>query len=309
MPQQNNDRQKNDLFLTRRIRGFTVVLSHAHSNLVDSPEMEHLLANACRYSMEKRKNGKPSVLADKLPGNLPVHIKYWQPRREHHRVKTLWKPSRPERAGRQHVELTCRGLPVPDLIMYGYRKLPAPQWGLYLVGITVTRLEKGTDLRELLAENKAPWERNHAGVLRQLAHMLAELHEAGFVHGDFMLKNVLYCPERAQSYLLTDLESGWKMPSDDAFGQKGRGRDLFRMVVSLARNGFSKEEIVTFLRAYDPAEGTLWHAGKAEAGLQNFLGLRDRRALELARWLRLRAIEKHLSFRSSANRPQSGRAR
>ena len=285
MWQQDNSNRGKGPFLTRRLRGFTVVLSRAHSGLWGSRELDKLLSDACRYSMEKRKNGDPAVLTGELADGFPIHVKYWQPRRAHHRVKTLWKPSRPERAGRQHVGLTRRGLPVPELIMYAYRKLPFPQLGLYLVGITVTRLEKGKDLRELLEHGKPPWHGGRECVLRRLAELLAQLHDRGFVHGDYMLKNVLYCPERQDPYLLTDLESGWRMPGADAFGQNGRSRDLFRMVVSLARNGFSKEEIISFLRAYGPGQGVLWNAGKVESGLERFLRLTDRRAVELARWL------------------------
>ncbi len=284
MQQPRNDSREDPLFLTRRVRGFTVVVSRAYSHLMESPKFESLLADACRYSMEKRKNGAPSVLTDELPGGVPVHVKYWQPRREHHRLKTLWKPSRPESAGLQHVDLTRKGLPVTELIMYAYRKLPTPRWGLYLAGITVTRLEDCEDLRVRLGNYRTPWKENRTATLRQLAGLLTELHEQGYIHGDFMLKNVLYCPERSCPFLLTDLESGFRMRAKTEFGRQGRTRDLFRMVVSLARNGFSRDELIAFLRAYGPGEGVLWDAGKPESGLDRFLTLPDRRAVELARW-------------------------
>jgi len=107
-----------------------------------------------------------------------------------------------------------------------------------------------------LAKQKAPpWMRHNrlckSEVLEKIARLLFSVHEKYLVHGDFMLKNIVFTPEKTDGkYWLVDLASGWSLSANKPFDQHSRNRDLFRMVYSLAGNGFATQDALFFLKAY-----------------------------------------------------------
>jgi hypothetical protein len=122
-----------------------------------------------------------------------------------------------------------------------------------------------------------------------LGSLLAEVHHAGLVHGDFMLKNVLYCrDDEVTPYRMIDLASGWAMPSRRD-GSAGQTRDLVRFICSMARSGMKLPEVRCFLESY----GHSWDTKRPVQDLtrelfQLFLSASDRKAREAIRLLGVR---------------------
>lgn len=278
-------------FIERQLSGFHLVVAAKYADAIGDAVLDELLAEACRCSSAVRRE-KKLLWSRQLPGRLDVHVKYWAPRREKYRLKTLWRPTDIEEEAAQYVRFTNAGLPVPELLMWGCRRLPGVRFGVYIAGLVVTRTLDGTrSLRTLLGRGEPPWvcggRRCTREVLGQLAGLLVRVHRSRLVHGDYMLKNCLYAPgEREGVYWMVDLASGWPLPPGDPKTERGRWRDLLRMVLSLARNGLSREDVVSFLESYVRAwQGDEHARGKAEEHLAFCLSLPDHRATEAARLL------------------------
>ncbi len=272
-------------FVAARAGGFHLRLAADHANLLDCPSFMDLLGEARAYSIGGRRQGLFREVRQ-LTEELRVLVKAWQPRRELHRLRTLWQASRPEREGRHHARFARAGLPVPELVCWGVRRFPSRRFGLYLAGLVVMRWVEGLrDLSELRRCGERPWAPGGPGparaVLAELAGLLARVHGCGLIHGDYMLKNVGYTPD-GRLWIL-DLGSGWPLPAGDPEGGRGRHRDLLRAVLSLARNGMGREDVLAFLECYlREREGEADAAGEARRCLERCLALPDRRAEEAA---------------------------
>jgi tRNA A-37 threonylcarbamoyl transferase component Bud32 len=275
--------------------GFRVVQPVKYEQSVSEEAFETWIAHANRLSSDHRSR-EPLWLGTTLETIGPVYVKYWIPRREFYRAKTLWRRCKLERELEQYRGFLAAGLPVPDLVLCAVKRLPGPCLGLFLTGFIVTRLLSGArNLVDLLRKRISPW-RQHgvdrtAAVLSEIARLLVRTHRARLVHGDYMLKNVVYAPGGAdKGYHLVDLGSGWSLPDTDPTDASGRLHDLLRMVLSLARNRLSRGDVMVFLEAYSQhynhGECKRSHA---EELLEHCLALPDRRAEEAARLLELPA--------------------
>jgi len=278
-------------FRAKRVNGFSLFVAERYEPLIDEAMLERLLAGACNCSSTQRKK-RSFISVRRLPGGVQAHVKYWVPRFSKHRLKTLWQPSKLETEGRQYMRFMRLGLPVPELILWGYRRFPTSHLGVYMTGLIVTRtLEGMDDLRTLARLGRPPWlvggRHCERDVMAELARMLVQLHRRGLVHGDYMLKNCMYAPsEQRRRYWIVDLESGWPLPPEDPTDGRGRYRDLLRMVLSLARQGFSREDALFFLESYIRQwQGRSDTRQKAEQCLEFCLHMPDRRAAETAAML------------------------
>jgi hypothetical protein len=101
-----------------------------------------------------------------------------------------------------------------------------------------------------------------------------------------MLKNIVYSPRFSRRpYRLVDLSSGGVLRPERALDPgSGRGQDLLRMCLSLARNQFSRDDALRFLSAYQSA----FHGNRdedcygAEKLMEVCLAADDHRASEAA---------------------------
>jgi len=157
-----------------------------------------------------------------------------------------------------------------------------------MVGMVVTKKIEGAENLSILSKQKIqPWTiRNHSQkfeVLERIAQLLHSIHEKNLVHGDYMLKNIVYSPEKPNEryYWIIDLGSGWSLPSNKSLSNSDGNRGLCRMVYSLARNGFSREDAVYFLNSYFCyGEGNNPSLNLAKKYLDICLSQKDHRALQ-----------------------------
>jgi hypothetical protein len=190
---------------------------------------------------------------------------------------------------RQYGRFARAGLPVADYVFSAERRLWGRR-GIYLTGVVVTRtVDRSKDLRRLRRSNARPWVMeeetdNSPEVARDLGTLLTGVHRAHLVHGDFMLKNILFCGRSSpMPYCMIDLASGWAMRGGED-DPNGRVRDLVRMVCSMARNGLGLPAVRCFLESYGYAWDTIAPPTAGEL-LRRCLNASDRKAREAARLL------------------------
>jgi len=241
--------------LKKQIKGFLFRINKSYETVVEESFLNTLIEDACRYSSKKRKGSLPKGNRT-LPNGTSVYVKFWRPRRAMHRVKTIWHPTRIEVEGRQYLQFTKNKLPVPDIVLWGSKRISLFKFGIFKVGMVVSRQIKGGENLKILSRQKIqPWTvRNHSQkfeVLERIAQLLHFIHEKNLVHGDYMLKNIVFTPEKPNGrYWIIDLGSGWSLPSNKSLSNSDRNRELCRMVYSLARNGFSRKDALYFLKSY-----------------------------------------------------------
>ncbi len=244
-----------DDFLKKRLKGFVFRINRSYESVLEDSFLNTLMEDACRYAIQKRR-GKSPGRNRALPNGLPVYVKFWRPRRIDHRIKTIWRPSRIEVEGSQYLQFIENKLPVPDILFWGIKRTPSFKFGIYKAGMVVTRqIDHGENLAALSAQEKPPWTvHNHSNrleVLEKVARLLHAVHQKNLIHGDYMLKNIVFTPEGPNGkYWIIDLGSVWSLPSYPSLTTIDRNRDLHRMVYSLARCGFSRNDALYFLESY-----------------------------------------------------------
>ncbi len=242
-------------FLKKRIKGFSLRINKSYETVVEESFLNTLIEDACRYSPKKRKENLPKTNRT-LSNGTSVYVKFWRPRRAMHCIKTIWHPTKIEVEGRQYSQFIKNKLPVPDIVLWGSQRIPLFKFGIFKVGMIVTRqIKGGKNLRILSRQKMQPWTiRNHSRkfeVLERFAQLLYSIHEKNLVHGDYMLKNIVFTPEKPNGrYWIIDLGSGWSLPSNKSLSSSDRNHELCRMVYSLARNGFSRKDALYFLNSY-----------------------------------------------------------
>jgi len=254
---------------------------------VEESFLNTLIEDACRHASQKRKGSLVKGNCT-LANGTSVYVKFWRPRRAIHYVKTVWHPTRIEVEGRQYSQFIKNKLPVPNIVLWGSKRIPLSKFGIFMVGMVVTKKIEGAENLSILSKQKIqPWTiRNHSQkfeVLERIAQLLHSIHEKNLVHGDYMLKNIVYSPEKPNEryYWIIDLGSGWSLPSNKSLSNSDGNRGLCRMVYSLARNGFSREDAVYFLNSYFCyGEGNNPSLNLAKKYLDICLSQKDHRALQ-----------------------------
>ena len=242
-------------FLKKKIKGFSFTINKSYADVVEESFLDDLIEDACRYALKAR-NGNLPKENRLLSNGRSVYIKFWKPRRVLHHIKTIWHPTRIEIEGRQYPQFIKTKLPIPDIVLWGSQRIPLSKFGIFKVGMVVTRLiKRGENLSVLYKQKKQPWiVRNYhqrLEVLEKVAQLLYSIHEENLVHGDYMLKNIVFTPSKQNGkYWIIDLASGWSLASDKSLSSSDRNHDLLRMLYSLARNGFPQEDALHFLRTY-----------------------------------------------------------
>ena len=116
--------------------GFTLTAVEPYARALGEGTLDGLLAGACSCSSTQRRR-LPLGGARTVPDGTSVYVKHWVPREAHHRIKTLWAPSKIEREAAQYARFERAGLPVAEFILAGARRLPFPRRGSYLTGLLV----------------------------------------------------------------------------------------------------------------------------------------------------------------------------
>lgn len=242
-------------YIKKQLRKFLFRINKSYETVVEESFLNTLIEDACRYTSFKKKRGLPKINRT-LPNGTSVYVKFWRPRRAMHHIKTVWHPTRIEVEGCQYSQFTKNKLPVPDIILWGSQRIPLSKFGIFKVGMVVTKqIKGGQNLVTSYKQNIQPWTiRNHSQkfeVLERIAQLLYSIHEKNLVHGDYMLKNIVFTPEKPNGrYWIIDLGSGWSLPSNKSLSSSDRNHELCRMVYSLARNGFSRKDALYFLKSY-----------------------------------------------------------
>ncbi len=167
-----------------------------------------------------------------------------------HRIKSIWRPLRIEVEGSQHLQFIENKPPVPNIVLGGVKRIPSCKFGICKIGMAVTRqIAHGENCTVLSFPKKPPWTvQNHSNrfeVMKRVAQLLHLIHEKNFIHGDYMLKNIVFAPEKpAGKYWIIDLGSVWFLSSHQSLSP------FDRMVYSFAQCGFSRNDALHFLESY-----------------------------------------------------------
>lgn len=191
-------------------------------------------------------------------------------------------------------ELRRRGVPTPEVVAVGWRRVAGP----LAVHAVLTRAVPGavTLLDAAHRGRGAP----RRSMLAACARFVRSLHDAGFVHADLNLTNILIEPRAAGDRLhLIDLDGGRFAAAGppDGLGEPSRLRSLGRLLRSCDRwmdadARLTPREEIAFLRFY---------AGGDRRRVRLYLGrLRRARAWHRAR----RRIAGLLGFRRSRGAPR-----
>lgn len=116
-------------------------------------------------------------------------------------------PARPFRELEQSERLAAAGVRTPEVVAARARRAPLVGWRLELVS---RRVEQSCDLDALLLADLAAGRPAHArrALLRELGRFLRRLHEAGFLHRDLHLKNLLVRESEPPELYVLDLDRG-----------------------------------------------------------------------------------------------------
>jgi hypothetical protein len=196
------------------------------------PDLDRLLANADAGTPAAVGRAATRVLD--LPG-CPDRI-HLRPMRHGGWLARLWgrRAPRPWRGRRElcvNAELLARGAPVPQPAWLWVRRVPRPGETL----LATVHAEGGVDGLTFLSEGPAAAE--IAAAAAALGRALRRLHDAGGVHGDLHLKNVLLRRDAAGfDALLVDLDRArvGRPP-----GPGRRMAELMRLERSLRKHGLT----------------------------------------------------------------------
>ncbi len=168
----------------------------------------------------------------------PSYLKYYQQKSI---LQQLWfwlGRGRGVRAFDRAGQLAAAGVPVPQA-----RACVLVPGGMLLLA---QGLEQAIDLKALW-QVEGPGQ-NVSAVLAMAARTLADLHRAGYAHGDCKWSNLLWWEERVY---LVDLEA----VSRAAPGDAGQARDLARFTVNAEDLGVGADHYHDFLEGYCEAVG------------------------------------------------------
>jgi 3-deoxy-D-manno-octulosonic acid kinase len=122
------------------------------------------------------------------------------------------------------LKLSAAGVPTPALVAgVAYRAGPG-----YRADVATERVD-GRDLASLFFGPEPPEGPGREAVLAAVARLVRGLHEAGFVHPDLQLRNVLAAgsPEAPQAWLL-DVDTCRRSPAHDASARRANLARFYR---------------------------------------------------------------------------------
>lgn len=126
-----------------------------------------------------------SVLASSGGGGPKFLLRRLNYGRWRHRLRDVFRPTRAERAFKHGVAMELAGVPTPRVIAVGVERRWRWPVRAYLL---MEFVPEARTLRQVLATQTAVTARQ----TRQLADLMARLHNAGFSHRDLNAANILY---------------------------------------------------------------------------------------------------------------------
>jgi 3-deoxy-D-manno-octulosonic acid kinase len=134
-----------------------------------------------------------------------------------------FRPSRGKKVWKHSLSLLKKNFPITKPLLYLELKNGPFTKRTFLV----TKWEESTNLGKAAMEKDSICDDLLAQLLREAARLVANLHNAGFVHGDLKWSNFLWLPLKTNRIVLTDLDHIERSGS----GRK-QGRDLARFILS-----------------------------------------------------------------------------
>lgn len=154
--------------------------------------------------------------------------------------------NRPLREFLLHREILSRGVPAPRVLGVSWTRT-----GIFYSGALATEKVEGMDLNSWLLSNP-DLPVNRADVLKSCGAVIRKMHDAGVIHGDLQVKNILVT---GNAPLLLDFD---RARTDPLFLTLRRQCNLLRLKRSFVKRGHGEECLEMLLAGY----GTVWfHAG------------------------------------------------
>jgi tRNA A-37 threonylcarbamoyl transferase component Bud32 len=173
---------------------------------------------------------------------------------------------------RAAIRLRGTGIPTPEVLAVGSARVCGP---LRAQAIVTRELEGGENLYEV--SRGAPAPRRRREILRMCADLVRRLHEAGFLHADLNVGNLVLQPGAAEELHVIDLDRGRFL---QVLSPRARLANLARLLRSYEKwiagsLRLERREEVDFLRRYAAGDRALLrYLARGLARYRTRLGLR-----------------------------------
>jgi tRNA A-37 threonylcarbamoyl transferase component Bud32 len=172
-------------------------------------------------------------------GKLCLHEYRWNLRRI---VYSPFRLSRGERTWRFYDDIRQSNIIVPEpLILIEVKK------SIFTTNTYVaTRwIDNAFKLDHIALKKDLPYSFDLQSIFNQCIDTIANLHNAGFIHGDLKWSNVLYVDEENPHIVLTDLDALKKSSSISS-----QGKDFARFLIAPENYSFEKETVELLIEKY-----------------------------------------------------------
>jgi len=146
------------------------------------------------------------------------------------------------------------GVPVPRVLAV---RAEYVVWPFFRADIVTEEIGGATDLVELFTSGEIPRGRRRSVAIRAVAHAVRKMHDAGVLHGDLHLKNILL-DRRQQAYIVDFDSARVRTPLTPAQRMRNLQR-LDRSIEKLpvARTSVTASDRLRFLRAYADGDAVI----------------------------------------------------
>ncbi len=175
------------------------------------------------------------------PDNKYFFVKQFRTNRIWHKLRYLALIDQALRLFRTSQTLSLAGVPVPSPLAV-IRDFKAFKGSLYFVSQALTEY---TTLEKKI--NQVDHNSIFTQIMPNMAKQIADMHNAGFYHGDMKWKNILMHPEVNDKIYFTDLDSvGYLRNKED----KRYAMDITRFCISLYEILYNFEYTIKFIKIY-----------------------------------------------------------
>ena len=175
------------------------------------------------------------------PGNRVFFVKQFSANRIWHKLRYMASTDQACRLFRTSQALSCAGVPVPSplAVILDFKVF---RGFAYFISealtdfVTLENKVKKTDQQSIFKE-----------IMPSLAILIANMHSAGFYHGDMKWNNILIHPEKNSKIYFTDLDSiGYLKDKAD----KRYAMDISRFCISLYESLYNIDHVTRFIQIY-----------------------------------------------------------
>ena len=137
------------------------------------------------------------------------------------------------------------GIDTPEIVVFREQG-----WWRRKAVLVTREVPRATTLLDILSAQPAPGSAATAGLLEKLSAILRKLHDAGFIHNDLRMRNVMVQDNRL---LLFDCPNGMVLRHVPVFSQRRKIKDL-ALLFEDARNLCSAPQMLRFFLHYAQAD-------------------------------------------------------